>query len=145
MKESKMQFEYTPEAMNKLSAGTLMERLQIKFTDYSNECLTAEMPVNQYTIQPYGTLHGGATVALAESVGSALSLLSVNPVESIAVGVEVNANHLRPVKSGKITAVATFIHKGNSIHVVDIRISDDMGQLIAVCRITNKILKKEEW
>ena len=134
----------TVEKLNQASAGTLMESLHIRFVRFADDCLVADMPVNSSSIQPYGFLHGGATVALAESVGGALSLLSIDGSIFIAVGIEINANHLLPAKEGKVTAKAMFLHKGNSIHVVDIRVTDDAGKLISVCRLTNKILKKGE-
>lgn len=130
--------------LSKLTQQTLMEALQITFTEFTNEILTAEMPVNTNTIQPYGFLHGGATMALAESVGGALSLLALEDNSQIAVGVEINGNHLLSVKEGKIKASASFLRKGKSIHVIDIRITDSAQRLISVCRLTNKILKKEE-
>ena len=139
-----MDFYNTVEDLNKSVKGTLMESLRIRFLEFSNESLTAEMPVNRNTIQPYGFLHGGATMALAESVGGALSLLSLEDKTFIAVGVEINANHLLPVMNGSVTATASFLRKGNSIHVVDIRVTDISGRLISVCRLTNKIVKKEE-
>lgn len=134
----------TVQDLNNSVKGTLMESLQIRFVDFSQEILTAEMPVNQNTIQPYGFLHGGATMALAESVGGALSLLSLEDKTLIAVGVEINANHLLPVLNGNVKATASFLRKGNSIHVIDIRVTDISGRLISVCRLTNKIVKKEE-
>jgi len=139
-----MSFFNTIDDLNKLTKGTLMESLEIRFVESSDETLTAEMPVNNRTIQPYGFLHGGATMALAESVGSALSLLSLSDRTFIAVGVEINANHLLPVREGSIKAKASFLRKGNSIHVIDIRVTDISGQLISICRLTNKIVKKEE-
>jgi 1,4-dihydroxy-2-naphthoyl-CoA hydrolase len=139
-----MDFYNTVEDLNKSAKGTLMESLRIRFLEFSNESLTAEMPVNSHTIQPYGFLHGGATMALAESVGGALSLLSLEDKTLIAVGVEINANHLLPVMNGSVKATASFLRKGNSIHVVDIRVTDISGRLISVCRLTNKIVKKEE-
>lgn len=132
----------TIDKLNQSSVGTLLESLQIRFVQYGDECLTAEMPVNNCTIQPYGFLHGGATLALAESVGGALSLLSIDSSTYIAVGIEINANHLLPVMEGKVLAVAKFFHKGNSIHVLDIKVFDSSDRLISVCRLTNKILKK---
>jgi len=139
-----MKYYTSIEDLNKSTKGTLMEALQIIFLEYSNECLIAEMPVNENTVQPYGFLHGGATMALAESVGGALSLFSLDDKSLIAVGVEINANHLLPVRTGKVKATASFLRKGNSIHVLDIRVTDDSDRLISVCRLTNKILKKEE-
>ncbi len=138
-----MSYKTTIDDLNKLTKHTLMEVLQIRFIELSNESLTAEMPVNQNTIQPYGFLHGGATMALAESVGGALSLLSLEDISEMAVGVEINANHLLPVMKGKVKACASFLRKGKSIHVVDIRVTDSAGRLVSVCRLTNKIMKKE--
>jgi 1,4-dihydroxy-2-naphthoyl-CoA hydrolase len=134
----------TVQDLNNSVEGTLMESLQIRFLDFTHEILTAEMPVNKSTIQPYGFLHGGATMALAESVGGALSLLSLEDKTLIAVGVEINANHLLPVLNGNVKATASFLRKGNSIHVIDIRVTDISGRLVSVCRLTNKIVKKEE-
>ena len=139
-----MKYYTSIEDLNKSTKDTLMEALQIRFVEYNNESLIAEMPVNENTVQPYGFLHGGATMALAESVGGALSLFSLEDKSLIAVGVEINANHLLPVKGGKVKATANFLRKGNSIHVLDIRVTDDSDRLISVCRLTNKILKKEE-
>lgn len=130
--------------LNRLVSGTLMESLQIRFVEFSNESLVAEMPVNKNTVQPYGFLHGGATMALAESVGGALSLLSLEDKSLIAVGVEINANHLLPVMNGPVRATAGFLRKGNSIHVIDIRVTDPSERLVSICRLTNKIVKKED-
>jgi 1,4-dihydroxy-2-naphthoyl-CoA hydrolase len=132
----------TIEKLNQSSAGTLLESLQIRFIQYGDDSLSAEMPVNNNTIQPYGFLHGGATMALSESVGGALSLLSIDSSDYIAVGVEINGNHLLPVMDGKVIAHAKFLHKGNSIHVLDIKVTDSLGRLISVGRLTNKILKR---
>lgn len=139
-----MDYITTIENLNNSTKQTLMEALQIRFVKFADDGLTAEMPVNHNTIQPYGFLHGGATMALAESVGGALSLLSLDDKSLIAVGVEINANHLLPVAEGKVKAYASFLRKGKSIHVVDIRVTDASERLISVCRLTNKILKKEE-
>lgn len=136
--------ENTIDHLNRSARGTLMEALQIRFLDYNGECLTAEMPINNNTVQPYGFLHGGATMALAESVGGALSLIALEDKSQIAVGVEINANHLLPAKNGSVKATASFLRKGNSIHVIDIRVTDTREQLISICRLTNKIVKKEE-
>ena len=129
--------------LNEKSQGTLMGCLNISFVKYSEGCLTAEMPVNINTIQPFGILHGGATMALVESVGGALSFLEIDSKLEVPVGIEVNGNHLKSVKEGKVTAVARFLRKGNSIHVIDVRVTDDFENLISVGRITNKIIKRE--
>ena len=139
-----MNFYNSVEDLNQSVKGTLMEALQINFLNFSGDCLIAEMPITKNTIQPYGFLHGGATLALAESVGGAMSIISLEDKSLIAVGVEINANHLLPVKNGRVKATASFLRKGNSIHVLDIRVTDSEGRLISVCRLTNKIVKKEE-
>lgn len=139
-----MSFITSVEKLNLSSQGTLLEALQIRFIEYTKDSLTAEMPVNKNTIQPYGFLHGGATMALAESIGGALSLLAVSDKGFIAVGVEINGNHLLPVMNGTVKASATFLRKGNSIHVIDVRVTDQIGQLVSICRLTNKIVRKEE-
>ena len=139
-----MNFYNSVEDLNQSVKGTLMEALQINFLNFSGDCLIAEMPITKNTIQPYGFLHGGATLALAESVGGAMSIISLEDKSLIAVGVEINANHLLPVKNGHVKATASFLRKGNSIHVLDIRVTDSEGRLISVCRLTNKIVKKEE-
>lgn len=132
----------TLEDFNAMCPGTLMGTLGIVYTAWDGECLHAEMEVTPGHHQPYGTLHGGATVALAESVGSALSWALVDRNEEVAVGVEINANHVRPIRQGKVRAEARLLYRGSSIHVVDIRISDEAGRLIAVSRLTNKIIRK---
>jgi 1,4-dihydroxy-2-naphthoyl-CoA hydrolase len=137
-----MKMHDTLDELNKSSVGTLMESLQIRYVDFTGESLTAEMPVNKNTIQPFGFLHGGATMALAETVGGALSFITIDNSAYIAVGLEINANHLHSVMEGKVLATATFLHKGNSTHVLDIRVHDLAHRLISVCRLTNKILKK---
>jgi 1,4-dihydroxy-2-naphthoyl-CoA hydrolase len=132
----------TLEDFNAMCPNTLMETLGIVYTYWDGECLSAEMEVTPGHHQPYGTLHGGASAALAESVGSALSWALVDQETEVAVGVEINANHVRPVRKGIIKAEARILYKGSSIHVVDIRISEANGKLVAVSRLTNKIIRK---
>jgi 1,4-dihydroxy-2-naphthoyl-CoA hydrolase len=110
--------------------------LGIEFTEIGNDFIKATMPVDARTHQPFGILHGGASVVLAESVGSIASWLIVNPEKYLAVGLEVNANHLRPVKSGLITAMCTPIHIGGKTHVWDIKMYDDRGKMNCVSRLT---------
>lgn len=130
--------------INTKAKETLMSHLDIKFTDIGEDTLTASMPVCSKTIQPYGTLHGGASVALAESVGGAASFIMVDAEKFIAYGIEINANHIKPVKSGYVHAKATLLHKGEKTHVWDIKITDDNDELISVCRLTNMIVAKHE-
>ncbi len=130
------------ETVNRMCSGTLMEHLGIVYTDLGDDFLTAEMEVTSKHYQPMQILHGGATLALIESAGSALSALSVDLEKYQVKGMEVNANHLRSVSSGKITAVAAFIHKGSTSQVVEVKVTDAQNRLISIARITNAIIKK---
>ena len=126
---------------NLFSKNTLMETLEIEFIDAGEDFLTAKMPVNPRIHQPMGLLHGGATVALAESVGSAASMLFVNPEESEIRGIEISANHLRSKKEGIVFGTAKIIHKGRSLHLWEIKITDEEGKLISLCKLTNMVLQ----
>ncbi len=132
----------TPEQLNAISANTMVEHLAIEFTAVDEESITARMPVDQRTIQPAGLLHGGASVALAETLGSVAATLCVNLAETTCVGLEINANHIRSVRSGYVTGVARPLHLGNSTQVWDIRIHDEQERLACVCRLTMAVLKR---
>jgi len=132
----------TPDALNAISANTMVEHLGIEFTAIDEGSITARMPVDQRTVQPAGLLHGGASVALAETLGSVAATLCVNPAETTCVGLEINANHIRSVRSGFVTGVARPIHLGNSTQVWDIRIHDEQERLVCVCRLTMAVLKR---
>lgn len=119
-----------------------METLQIVFVDAGEDFLQATMPVNSRIHQPMGLLHGGASVALAESVGSAASMLFVNNELSEIRGIEISANHLKAKREGMITGTARIIHRGRSIHLWEIRITDEKGSLISLCKLTNMVLPK---
>lgn len=125
---------------NALRKGTLMETLGITYVPSAPGTFAATMPVGPTVHQPMGLLHGGATVALAESLGSAGSFLLLDPDLQGVVGIEVNANHLKGVREGLVTATGTLVHQGRSTHVWDIRITDSDGALVAICRITNLII-----
>lgn len=127
---------------NDMCKNTLMETLRIKFTDAGEDFLTATMPVNPGVHQPMGLLHGGASVALAESVGSAASMLYVNPEKQEIRGIEISANHLRSKREGVITGTARIIHKGRSIHLWEIRIEDEEGRLVCLCKLSNMVLPR---
>lgn len=127
---------------NEWSKNTLMETLEIEYTDAGEDFLVATMPVNSRVHQPMGLLHGGASVALAESVGSAASLMFVNPEKQEVRGIEISANHLKSKKEGKVTATAKIIHKGASIHLWEIRIVDENNKLITLCKLTNMVLPR---
>ena len=122
--------------------NTLGEHLGMQFTEIGDNYLKATMPVDKRTHQPYGLLHGGASVALAETIGSVGSALIINPDKMICVGLEINANHVRGVKDGFVTAIATPLHLGGSTHVWDIKIYDTKERLICVSRLTVALLKK---
>ncbi|MFN7183057.1 MAG: hotdog fold thioesterase [Thermomonas haemolytica] len=130
--------EVTLEALNARSRGTLMETLGIVFTELGDGCLRATMPVDARTHQPYGLLHGGASVALAETLGSSAGMLMAGG--NAVVGLEINANHLRAVRSGTVTGTARPIHIGRSTQVWEIRIEDEDGQAVCISRITLAVL-----
>jgi 1,4-dihydroxy-2-naphthoyl-CoA hydrolase len=122
--------------------NTMGDFLGMRFTEIGTDYLTMTMPVDERTKQPYGLLHGGASVALAETAGSVASALVVNPDLFQCVGLEINANHLRGTTSGIVTAVCTPIHLGGSTHVWDIKIYNEGQQLVCISRLTVAILKK---
>lgn len=129
---------------NSISENTLMQTLNIKYTDAGPDFLVATMPVNPSVHQPMGLLHGGASVALAESVGSAASFLFVNGEQSEVRGIEISANHVKAKRNGIVTATARIIHKGSSIHLWEIRITDENEALISICKLTTMILPKRK-
>jgi len=119
--------------------------LNIKFTDVTDDSLTAVMPVTQKVHQPYGILHGGASVVLAETVGSYASSLIIDPQKYMVVGMEVNANHLRPVAAGAVKAVCRPLHIGKMTHVWDIKIFNDQHQLVCISRLTVAVIDKQQF
>jgi 1,4-dihydroxy-2-naphthoyl-CoA hydrolase len=129
---------------NEVSKNTLMETLNIEYIDAGEGFLVARMPVNPTVHQPMGLLHGGASVALAESVGSAASFLYLNTEVSEVRGIEISANHLKAKRNGIVTATARIIHQGKSIHLWEIRITDENENLISICKLTNMILPKRK-
>lgn len=129
---------------NTFSQNTLMSHLNIQFTDAGEDFLTATMPVNPNVHQPMGLLHGGASVALAESVGSAASMLFTNPETQEVRGIEISANHLKAKRNGIVTGTARIIHKGRSIHLWEIRITDEENNLVCLCKLTNMVLPKRK-
>jgi uncharacterized protein (TIGR00369 family) len=129
---------------NSLSKNTLMETLGMVFTDAGADFLTATMPVNSRVHQPMGLLHGGASVALAESVGSAASMLFINSKHSEVRGIEISANHLKAKREGIVTATARIVHQGRSIHLWEIRITDEAGSLVSICKLSTMVLPKKQ-
>jgi 1,4-dihydroxy-2-naphthoyl-CoA hydrolase len=129
------------EQLNNTSQQTMAEHLGIVFTDIGEDYLEATMPVSPATQQPYGLLHGGASVALAETLGSVASNLCLPEGEKKwCVGLEINANHLRSVKSGLVTGRATALHIGKTTHVWDIRIRDERNQPTVASRLTVAVI-----
>nr|WP_322626329.1 PaaI family thioesterase [uncultured Flavobacterium sp.] len=128
---------------NDYCRNTLMDTLEITYTDAGEGFLEAKMPVNPRVHQPMGLLHGGATVALAESVGSAASLMFVNPELQEVRGIEISANHLRSKRDGVVTATARIVHQGRSVHLWEIRVTDEQDRLISLCKITNMVLPRK--
>ena len=126
------------------SKNTLMETLEIEYIDAGEDFLKAKMPVNSRVHQPMGLLHGGASVALAESVGSAASLMFINPEKQEVRGIEISANHLRSKREGTVFCTAKIIHKGASIHLWEIRIVDENDKLISLCKLSNMVLSRRE-
>jgi len=129
---------------NAMSKDTLMGALEIEFIDYGDDYVTAKMPVTPKVHQPDGVLHGGATVALAESVGSFASHVFSNLDEVFVRGIEISANHIKSVREGFVYAKATFIHRGRTTQLLDIKVTDDHGNLISICKLTTISLPKKK-
>jgi len=134
--------EITVNQLNALNKDTLMEHLKIEYTKIGSGLLSAKMPVNSTTYQPDGILHGGATLALAETVAGFGSALLVDLAKYSVRGAQVSANHIRSAKKGFVIATGKIIYKGANTHVWNIDITDEHDKLISTCRITNIIVKK---
>ncbi len=130
------------EELQKLRANSMVEHLDIKLTELGPDYLRATMPVDHRTVQTMGILHGGASVALAETVGSLAANLCVDPKTQACVGQEINANHLRPVASGLVTATARPVHLGSRSQVWQIEIRDERERLVCVSRLTMAIIER---
>jgi 1,4-dihydroxy-2-naphthoyl-CoA hydrolase len=131
------------EKLNQFSVNTMNELLGIKITEVGDNYLKAIMPVDKRTHQAYGILHGGASAALAETLGSVGSVIVVDPEQYICVGVEINANHIRSVRDGYVTGTATPLHLGSSSHVWEIKIVDKNEKLVCVSRLTVFVKKRK--
>ena len=131
----------TVDQLNRLSEGTAMRPLGIEFTEIGPDYLRATMPVDERTRQPYGLLHGGASVLLAETLGSTAGGMCVDDGEGV-VGIEINANHLRGVREGEVTGTARPLHVGRSTQVWEIRIEDPRGRLACISRLTLAVIAR---
>jgi len=123
--------------------GTMGEHIGIEWVELGDDYLKARMPVDDRTRQPYGLLHGGASVALAETLGSVAASLVIDHTKYYCVGIEINANHVRGVREGYVTGTTTPLHIGSATHVWDIRITNEKQQLICISRLTVAILRRE--
>jgi len=131
------------EKLNGRTKNTLMETLEIVYTDIGEDYLVATMPVNAKVHQPAGLLHGGASVALAESVGSTAAHFSIDTKAQEIRGLEITANHIRGVRAGLVTAIAKPIHKGRTTQLWEIRIIDEQEKLISICKLTIIVLDRK--
>ena len=135
-------WQRTPDlaTLNESLKNTIGELLDIRFESYDDQSLTASMVIDPRTHQPYGLLHGGASVVLAETLGSTASYLCIDSSRFYCVGLEVNANHLRGLRSGRVIAVARAVHLGRTTHVWDIRLSGEDGKASCISRLTMAIV-----
>lgn len=134
--------EFTLEGLNALSSGTLADQLGIEFIEVGADYLTAKMPVDHRTIQPMRLLHGGASVALAETLGSIAGVLCLEDAKKTVVGVEINANHLRSVQKGFVFGTVRPMHVGRTLQVWNIEIKDDQNRLVCVSRLTIAVVER---
>ena len=130
--------------LNAISKNTLLETLSIEIVDYGDDFLIARMPVTPKVHQPDGVLHGGATAALAESVGSFASHIFMDTENLFVRGLEITANHLKSVSEGYVYAKATFLHKGRTTQLLDIRVTDEADNLISICKLSTISLPKKK-
>jgi uncharacterized protein (TIGR00369 family) len=133
----------TVSELNKLCANTLIEHLGIEFTEIGESGLKARMPVDKRTLQPMGILHGGASLAFAETIAGAGSVALVDISKFNIVGFQVSANHISTISEGFVNAPATLIHNGTRTHIWDIVITTDDGRKISICRVSNMLVEKK--
>jgi 1,4-dihydroxy-2-naphthoyl-CoA hydrolase len=133
----------TVEELNKWGPNTMAENIGIEFTAVGEDYLEAKMPVDHRTHQPMGLLHGGASVALAETMGSVAAMCCVDITKQYCVGLEINANHIKSVREGYVKGVTKPIHIGKKTQVWEIRISSEAGELVCISRITMAVIDKK--
>ena len=142
-KINRMNTKLLVEQLNTNAQNTLVSRLGIEFTEAGPHCVKAKMPVDERTRQPFGLLHGGASAALAETLGSVASALNVDGANQVCVGLEINANHLRGISEGYVYGTALPLHLGRRTHVWEIKIIDDDERLISVSRLTVMVMEQK--
>lgn len=134
----------TFDQLKNFNKGTIAEHLGIEYLELTPDSITARMPVDHRTHQPFGRLHGGASVVLAEDLGSVASWLTLNPADNkAAVGLEINANHVKGIRSGWVYGTVTPVHLGKNTHVWNIRITDEEGRLVCISRLTTMIIDQK--
>jgi len=136
--------DITPEQLQIGSKNTMVDHLGIEFLEVSQKLIKAKMPVDSRTVQPFRILHGGASVALAETLGSIAAQMNIDQENFIAVGLDINANHIRSVRSGFVYGVTKPIHIGRSTHVWGINITDEDDKLVCVSRLTVSVIAKKQ-
>ncbi len=133
----------TIDQLNRLNSGTMSESIGIELTEVGEDYLKGKMPVDSRTVQPYGILHGGASAALAETLGSIAGMLVLDSEKEYCVGMEINANHIRSVRGGYVYGTAKPIHVGRKTQVWEIRIEDDGGKLVCISRLTLAVISRK--
>jgi 1,4-dihydroxy-2-naphthoyl-CoA hydrolase len=134
--------DFTLDQLNASNANTLAGTLGMQYTEIGDDFIRGTMPVDARTHQPYGLLHGGASVALAETLGSLAGMLSVDASKELVVGLDINANHVRGVTSGHVVGTARPIHQGRTTQVWEIRIEDEAGKLVCISRLTLAVIPR---
>ncbi len=137
-----MNTKTTVEALNLIARGNMLEHLGIEITEVGQNYLSGKMPVDHRTTQPFGLLHGGASVVLAETLGSVASNLLIDQEKQYAVGLEINANHVKSAKNGHVYGKATIAHAGKRTHIWEIKILNDDYELVCISRLTVAIIDK---
>lgn len=133
----------TTETLNKMSVNTMVTHLGIEFTRIGEDFIEARMPVDQRTHQPLGLLHGGASVVLAETLGSVAATCCVDMSKQYCVGLEINANHIKSVREGFVTGITRAVHVGKKTQVWEIKITNEQNELVCVSRITMAVIDKK--
>ncbi|MFN4145994.1 MAG: hotdog fold thioesterase [Runella sp.] len=132
------------EQLQKFDQNTLVKHLGIEYLEIGDDFITARMPVDERTRQPFGILHGGASVVLAETLGSIASFLALNDLSKRAVGLEINANHVRSVKDGWVYGKVTPLHVGRTTHLWQIEITNEAGKLVCISRLTIAVIESNK-
>ena len=132
----------TVDSLNARSLNTLVDHIGIEYTEIGDDYIKARMPVDHRTVQPARILHGGASVVLAETLGSVAACLCINPDQQMSVGLEINANHVRSVREGYVTGTVRPLHIGQSTQIWEIHILDDQDRLVCIARITMAVLDR---